>query len=122
MTNISRGDRSDFWLFLKLAVPNEKTYGGENLPSVDPLSELVAFQGPPKLTTLDISSLHIPRHVHHRSNRRYSRRATKWKKPQIFTVESRKKSTVSRARLLSVSFVVIRLRTDSRFYGGLPSS
>lgn len=33
----------------------------ENLPSVDPLGELVAFQGPPKLTALDISPLHIPR-------------------------------------------------------------
>lgn len=33
---------------------------GENLPSVDSLGELVAFQGPPKLTALDISPLHIP--------------------------------------------------------------
>lgn len=37
----------------------------EDLPSVDSLGELVAFQGPPKLTALDISPLHIPRHFHH---------------------------------------------------------
>lgn len=50
---------------------NLRAYGGGRiLPSVDSLGELVAFQGPPKLTALDISPLHIPRHFHHPTNQR----------------------------------------------------
>jgi hypothetical protein len=65
---------SGFWLFSDTTRHGHSTHdvracvraygGGRILPSVDPLGELVAFQGPPKLTALDISPLHIPRHFH----------------------------------------------------------
>lgn len=62
--SFNRNDPQKHLVIFKISHSNE-TYGGENLPSVDSLGELVAFQGPPKLTTLDISSLHIPRHFHY---------------------------------------------------------
>lgn len=101
----------------------------EDLPSVDSLGELVAFQGPPKLTALDISPLHIPRHFHHQRSdvTRGALRGTEKKQPRrrIYPSASAARDThtrvrknsgsLSRARLLSVSFVVIRLwGTDSR--------
>lgn len=54
-----------FLVIFKNGHSNVDAYGGVNLPSVNPLGELVTFQGPPKLTALDISSLHILRHFHH---------------------------------------------------------
>lgn len=54
-----------------------RTYGNvqTNLPSVDSLGEFVAFQGPPKLTALDISPLHIPRHLSPPQRKRRARGA-----------------------------------------------
>lgn len=106
---------------------------GENLPSVDSLGELVAFQGPPKLTALDISPLHIPLdhfHQHRLSDvTRGTLRGMEKSRHRIEYLFSRQglargknSSSLSRARLLSVSFVVIRLWTDSRSHDGLPSS
>lgn len=121
---------------------SEKERERENLPSVDPLGELVAFQGPPKLTALDISPLHIPRHFHFtRAKRRYSRGATGKRKksgrdggggyhPSTLraghnTHSSAKKLGLSLARATSISLFCCHSSVGDRFSrsrGDLPSS
>ena len=73
------GDVASFWLFLKGGHCDAYAYGDQNLPSVDSFGNLIAFQGPPELATLGISSLHIPRKYHCYDVTLFAE-ATQWKK------------------------------------------